>query len=134
MLRALLAERFSLKLHRERRPHAFYALVPSAGGPKNLKPAAEGCRPKRNTDFIRLCGYTMEQFAQFLNDRSNRTVVDMTDITGKFDIELPIGQSEASDFYAVVASIGKNLGLRIDARNGQIEVLVVDDVEKPSEN
>ena len=133
MLRALLAERFNLKLHRERRPHAFYALVPSAEGPK-LKPAAEGCKPKRSSDFIQVCGYTMERFAQFLDDRSDRTVVDMTDITGKFDLELPIDQSEAGDFYAVVASVRKHLGLRIDARNDQIEVLVVDHVEKPSAN
>jgi hypothetical protein len=133
MLRALLAERFSLKLHREQRPHAFYALAPSAGGPK-LKPAAEGCRSRSSANSIQLCGYTMEKLAHFINFRSDRTVVDMTDITGEFDIELPIDRSEAQDFDAVVASVRHNLGLRIDARKGQIEVLVVDHVEKPTAN
>src|ERR1035438_5706398 len=34
MLRALLAERFHLTLHRETRDYSYYALVPAKGGPK----------------------------------------------------------------------------------------------------
>ncbi len=132
MLQALLAERFSLKLHRERRPLAFYALVPLASGPK-LKPAATDCRPTRSSDFIQICGYTMEQLAHFLNDRSDRPVVDMTHISDRFDIEIPIDKG-SYDLSAIVASIRKNLGLRIQARRDQIEVLVVDHAEKPSAN
>ncbi|MDQ6759493.1 MAG: TIGR03435 family protein [Acidobacteriota bacterium] len=134
MLRALLAERFSLKIHREQRPLALYALVPSADGPK-LKPAATGCSPKRSSDLIQLCGYTMEQLAHFLNDRADRNVIDMTHISGRFDIEIPIDQEGYGyNFSALVASIRKNLGLRVEARRDQIEVLVVDHVEKPSAN
>jgi uncharacterized protein (TIGR03435 family) len=132
MLRALLAGRFSLKLHREQRPLALYALVPSAGGPK-LKPATTGCSPTHSSDSIQKCGCTMEQLAHILNDKCDRPVVDMTHISGRFDIEIPIDQ-EGFDFDSLVASIRNNLGLRIEARRDQIEVLVVDHVEKPSAN
>jgi uncharacterized protein (TIGR03435 family) len=132
MLRALLAERFSLKLHREQRTLALYALVPSAGEPK-LKPAIAGCVPKYSSYSRQLCGCTMEQLAHILNDKCDRPVVDMTHISGRFDIEIPIDQ-EGYDFDALVASIRNNLGLRIEARRDQIEVLVVDHVEKPSAN
>jgi uncharacterized protein (TIGR03435 family) len=132
MLRALLAERFGLKLHRERRLLSFYALVPLASGPK-LKPAAMACKPMRTPDSAQFCGFTMEQLAHFLNDQSDRPVVDMTHISDRFDIEIPIDKNRY-DLSAIVASIRKNLGLRIEARRDQIEVLVVDHVEKPSAN
>ncbi len=132
MLRALLAERFSLKLHGERRPLAFYALVPLTSRTK-LKPAATDCRPTRSSDFIQKCGFTMEQLAHFLNDESDRPVVDLTQMSDRFDIEIPIDKG-SSDFSAIIASIRKNLGLRIEARRDQIEVLVVDHAEKPSAN
>jgi uncharacterized protein (TIGR03435 family) len=41
MLRALLAERFGLALHREKREESVYALVVSKGGLKKMKPATE---------------------------------------------------------------------------------------------
>ena len=133
MLRGLLADRFNLKLHRERRPFASYALVTFGGSPK-LRPATDGCRPQRSVDFIQLCGYTIEQFAQFLTTRSDKIVVDMTDIIGKFDIELPLDQSQSRDFSALAASVSQNVKLKIEPRNDQIDVLVVDHVERPSAN
>jgi len=89
--------------------------------------------PTRSSDFIQICGYTTEQLARLLNDKSDQPVVDMTQISDKFDLEIPMDKG-SYDFSAITGSIRKNLGLRIEARKDQIEVLVVDHAEKPSIN
>ena len=111
MLRSLLADRFGLKLHTERREAPVYDLTVSKGGSK-LKPFAEGsCVPndppqpaptpgqKRpiycgsfsmglNAGNLTLDVYkrTIPEFARQLH--LDRPVTDKTDISGLFDFHL----------------------------------------------
>jgi uncharacterized protein (TIGR03435 family) len=133
MLRALLADRFHLTLHRDRSALSYYALT-AVNGAAKLKPAAEGCKPQRNPELLDACGQTMEQLARFLIAHADRPVVDMTGISGKFDYEIPISRAEPIDFRALAASLQEHLKLKLEARNGPIEILVVDHVERPSTN
>jgi uncharacterized protein (TIGR03435 family) len=99
--------------------------------------------PARNT--------TIAEFASHLTNRGvlDRPVVDKTGITGKYDFDLewaddetqfggkgrkrasPDDGSEKPDFFA---AIQQQLGLRLDATKGLIDVLVIDKVERPTEN
>lgn len=133
MLRALLSDRFRLKVHRENRQLVFLALVPAKNGTK-LKPASEGCKPHSGPSLMALCGQTMEQLAKYLNTSADQQVLDMTGLSGKFDYEIPIDRAE-SDFGAAVRSaVQEYLGLKLESRKGPVEMLVVDHVEAPSEN
>jgi uncharacterized protein (TIGR03435 family) len=129
MLRALLRDRFALSLHRENRNASYYALVPAKGGPK-LTPAAEGCKPRGSPEVMMVCGRTMAQIAGYLNLYADRPVLDMTGISGKFDYEIPV----ATDFATVRANVQERLKLSLESRQGPVEFLVVDHVERPSEN
>lgn len=132
MLRALLAERFHLKLHRENRELAYYALVPAKNGPKLEH--VESCKPHRGSDRLTVCGQTMDMLARNLNARADRLVMDMTGFTGKFDYEIPFDPSDPDFQSTTQASTLEQLKLKLEPRKGPVECLVVDHVEKPSEN
>src|ERR1017187_1297466 len=108
MLRALLAERFKLKAHRETKEQTVYALVVAKGGPK-LKKAADAGDAKLGPDgkprptgpgvvsmamngpttiHVELRRTTMPLLSEFLSNQLHRPVVDETAITGNYDIDL----------------------------------------------
>jgi uncharacterized protein (TIGR03435 family) len=85
-----------------------------------------------------LLGATMEQIARTLG-ASGRPVVDKTGLTDKFDfhIEFAPDDAEPSDDAdappSIVAAL-QQLGLKLEPAKGPREFLVIDHVERPSEN
>ncbi len=135
MLRALLRERFHLSVHRENRELSYYALVTAKDGPK-LTPAAATCKPQPHPPLERItvCGTTMASVARNLNSYTDRPVLDMTGVTTKFDYDIPIDTTGGSFGDAVTAAIQAQLKIRLESRKGPMEVVVIDHVERPSEN
>jgi uncharacterized protein (TIGR03435 family) len=86
---------------------------------------------------------SMATLAILVSTDADRKVVDRTGLSGVFDIHLPLlieslGDStdrpaSADTFNALRVSIQK-LGLKIEPAKGQIESLIVDRAEQPSEN
>jgi len=133
MLQALLADRFGLKLHRESREMSFYALLPGKNGPK-LTPAVDGCKPHGVMGLVSTCNQTTEQLAKLLSVYAHRRVVDMTGLSGNFDVEIPFDASGGDMGGAIVAGAQEHLGLKLESRKGPTEVIVVDHVEAPPDN
>ncbi|PYT28844.1 MAG: hypothetical protein DMG57_13510 [Acidobacteria bacterium] len=95
-------------------------------------------------------GSTLTEFAQLLDLVLDRPVIDNAGITGKFDIHLEFAISEATPRFlpggdladqAGPASAGpsvftaiQQLGLKLEPTQGPREFLVIDHVERPSEN
>jgi uncharacterized protein (TIGR03435 family) len=86
-------------------------------------------------------GLTMKFLASALSGVTGRTVVDHTDLEGPFDFELryapPAGGAEPpppSDQPSVFTAVQEQLGLKLEAANEPIEVLVIDQVSMPTEN
>ena len=74
---------------------------------------------------------------------TGRPVEDKTGLTGKYDVTIrkPVPQPHAQQ--AVIsppdpepspASIADQLGLKLEPSKGQVEILVIDHVERPSQN
>jgi uncharacterized protein (TIGR03435 family) len=116
LARAVLAERFAFKAHRETRERPVFALVRArrdgALGPR-LRRSGTDCAalaleagssgapwPPRSADGRILCGlqtqgstltaggYPMSEFQRFLTGQTQRTVIDRTGLTGAWDFEL----------------------------------------------
>jgi uncharacterized protein (TIGR03435 family) len=99
MLQALLAERFKLALHRDKKEHAILALVAAKSGPK-LKPAevkaGESKAPRGNMQImmspngahLKAPSATLAVLAEMISRFSERPVVDMTGIEGQYDFDL----------------------------------------------
>jgi uncharacterized protein (TIGR03435 family) len=146
MMQALLAERFKLAVHRETRELPMYALVAAKGGHKiHLveAPAVFGQTPFSVPAPGRLIGtqVTAEMLAKVLSDQLGRSVQDQTGLRGAFDFKLewqPDTSEATVDSRAgssLFTAIQEQLGLKLEARRGPVEVLVIDHIESaPTEN
>jgi uncharacterized protein (TIGR03435 family) len=140
-LQSLLADRFHLKYHRETKEFPVYWLVAAKNGIKLTPHTGEGQEGhSSNGDGIneRMTGtkLSMPAFASFLASRLDRPVIDHTGIKGEFDIRLEWSPDQSSDAPrpSVFTALQEQLGLRLEANKGPVEILVVDSVETPSEN
>jgi uncharacterized protein (TIGR03435 family) len=155
MLQTLLADRFQLTFHTEQKDFPFYALTVDKSG-AGLKESPAATDPQTALinvvypgDFIRLPARnaTMTQFAAMLQRAVlDRPVLDKTGLTGKYDFDLE-WTPDNSQFGGVMPPIkpdnsGKpnlfealqQLGLKLESRKGPVPVIVIDHVERPSEN
>jgi uncharacterized protein (TIGR03435 family) len=94
----------------------------------------------------RLFGVTMPGLSTFLSNMAGRPIHDKTGLAGKYDItyelELPptaqegAGMAVSPDFFSsqIFSIVQDQLGLRLRAAKGLVESLVIDHVERPSEN
>ena len=145
MLQNLLAERFQLVAHRQKKEMAAYALVVAKGGPKAMK-LSEVSGSNTNSNGLKLTAHpaSMEILAAFLSRQVDMPVVDETDLKGNFDFTLEwsterMQQKADADGTALAvptlfAALPQQLGLRLESRKVPIDILVIDRAEKPSEN
>lgn len=146
MLQRMLAERFQLKLHRETRPLSVYALIVT--NPPKIKEITKeqyDSQPRyaRMPDGIpETMMVTMPHFAYTLRLRVDRPVLDETKLTGYYEMATPEwmqpGQARSADSVEMQAQVFSEVesrdGLKLEARKAPFEVLVIDQVERPSPN
>jgi uncharacterized protein (TIGR03435 family) len=154
-LRALLADRFQLIAHTEKRPRPVYALELSRPDGKlgpGLKPSTADCsfaavdhQPKRTGCGVRGStgnwggslggtGKTLSEIADALGDHgADRPVVDKTGRSGQYDFELRWSNNPSpdTDEVSLVTALREQLGLALVADTAPVDVLVIDHIEKP---
>jgi uncharacterized protein (TIGR03435 family) len=135
-MQALLAERFKLAVHRETRELPLYALVAAKGGPKfSLAPAPAvfGQTPFNMPAPGQLTGTQVSaaMLCKVLSGQLNKTVQDHTGLTGAFDFKLEWQPENmpATGAPSLFTALQEQLGLRLEARKGPVEVLVIDRIE-----
>ena len=151
---SLLAERFKLAIHSESREMPVYELIVAKSGPKLTAAAADDGKGPRGMRMRRGqfegMGATLSMLAQALSDATGRKVIDKTGITGNHDFKLewtpepgqmappPGGGNEPPppdpSGPSIFTAIEEQLGLKLRAAKGPVEVLVIDHAEKPSAN
>ena len=154
MLRALLKERFGLGFHREKKEFSLYALEVAKGGPKLKASASADVPPTVGPGVVYpqkivLPGRnaTLGELASlFQRAILDRPVVDETGLSGRYDFDLAWAPDETqfggdvpkapetAVALPLFEAIQQQMGLRLEAKRGLVDTLVVDRVEKPSEN
>jgi len=154
MLQTMLADRFKLVVHRTTKETPVYELVVAKGGPKfaEIKPDAPlptgmtlpgGGIIVPGNGAPHFYNFTMGLLAAALSENNSRTVVDKTGLTGRYDIAMPNpermthgGEDGAApaDPEAERMDMVKSLGLELKPAKEEVETLVIDHVEKPTEN
>ena len=146
MLRALLADRFKLVLHREQRVLTVLALVTSKNGPK-FREAADGSSGSNNRVALGVIisnRITMSVLATLLSRFLREPVLDETDLNGPYDIRLEwtsenrpsIGYTATTeppstpDHPSIYVAVQEQLGLKLERRKGPLDVLVVDHADR----
>jgi uncharacterized protein (TIGR03435 family) len=146
MEQALLAERFRLKVHFEMREMPVYSLVVAKGGAK-LTPARDG-EVSRLSSVGKGRGHevtgqavTLEQLVHspFMTIDGHQ-VVDETGLTGGYDFTLDwtpasvMAGGGSDDAPGIFTAIQEQMGLRLVPSKAQVEVVVIDHIERPSAN
>ena len=147
MLRTLLTDRFRLKAHMEPRQIPLYALVPARDDRRlgsQLRPSTLDCATARCTASvlsgkIQTHGYSMKQVAQLLTENSDRMVVDRTGLEGVYDLELAWTPDTGADVVTrdapgLFTALVEQLGLKLQPAIGPVDVLVIDSIQRPTED
>jgi uncharacterized protein (TIGR03435 family) len=155
MCQKLMADRFQLKLHHESRELPAYVLSVAKGGPKLGKNASGQPGPGRVQMVVAKPGMltfaaknaTMMEFSMALQQAVlDRPVLNRTELEGRYDFTIsfaptgtefggrmnlpPSDDTPAESLFAAV----QRFGLKLEAEKTQVDVIVIDHVEKPSEN
>jgi len=155
MLQTLLADRFQLKAHWEMKEVPIYTLVVGKNGPRFKLSSTGPCAghpnaavafsmssdpggQRRGGGSLASCKgvTTMQQLAQSLSRDTDRPVVDRTGIEGgqMFELEWSGDGPNQSDAPSLFTAVQEQLGLKLDATRAVLEVLVIDNVQRPTEN
>jgi uncharacterized protein (TIGR03435 family) len=141
VLQAMLANTFHLEAIRGVREGKVYLLLPAKGGAK-VKASNDG-QPPSPAELSRghIAGHDMlmKSLVSLLTQKFGTTVIDKTGLTGKYDITLnwdPTADqaSTTGDGTTLQAALKEQLGLRLEAGTGPVEILTVQRMERPAEN
>jgi bla regulator protein blaR1 len=146
-IRALLADRFLLKVHRETKELPVYALAIAKNGTK-IQSAADEDVTRTSLTTRRGDGGKTEvtgtrvpvaSLVKTLSSQVGRPVLDQTGLAGnynfKFSFAPDLGQpATETDGPSIFTALQEQLGLRLEAQKGPVEVLVIDSAQKASEN
>src|SRR5579863_1745426 len=157
LLRRLIEERFQLKIQRKSKKLAAYALVLTKTGSK-LKPHAadSDLRPTARFGFgsASFVNMPIADLARQLTLDLGRPVLDRTGLTGSYDFTLEWapasneGGAEAfglppraeppspvdSNKPSLFTALEEQLGLKFKSTKSPVDILVIDHVERPSDN
>lgn len=154
MFQNLLVDRFKLKFHYDTKVLPEYALVVDKSGSKmaenhNLEHFDIPIQPTGFGSF-QATHCSMSYLSWSLSQLLNKPVVDQTSLTGFYDFKLEftpeIPQAALDRLQAegrtlpptngpdLFTAVKEQLGLKLDSQKGPVQVMVIDHLEKPSEN
>jgi len=161
VLRAVLADRTRLMVHRTTQSLSVYALVVADGGPKllaaqpedsgNVTPGSDGHSPMgmhrmrmqmggEQVVGMSAQGVSTTDFAQQLSRQLGSAVVDKTNLKGNYDFNLnwasdaKENSSESGPASQLFTALPEQLGLKLEPQTAPMEVLVIDHISQPTEN
>jgi uncharacterized protein (TIGR03435 family) len=150
MLEGLLIERFHFVVHRETRTVAEgYTLTVAKGGPKLVQAKPDGpesdsaefddgyviaTSPAADSILLRGDNASMLQLAEWLQRMIGTSVLDRTNLAGRYDFELACTSEGAQSSPYLLASCVKRVGLVMGKYKGPVEFLVIDHVGTLVEN
>ena len=159
-LQTLLADRLKLKVHFETRQEPVFAIVIARNGPKLTSVSSAerqqgpGIYVKYNGQGAQMIarGATLGDLAKWLtgySEMGGQTVVDQTGLTPRYDFvlnwtrERALTSGEQNGELETPAATGgpslftalqEQLGLKLVKIRGTVEIIVVDSIERPTEN
>jgi uncharacterized protein (TIGR03435 family) len=170
MLQSLLADRFQLTTHLEKKDLPAYELALDKNGPK-IQPSSTTAAPSSGPSDARIrdrsvmpppgmlrmgtgemaaSQMSLDALLRFISTTLGRPVIDRTGLTGSFDVRLrwSPGPGESGPFDtnatgltdadpdrpSFVTAVHEQLGLKLELVKGPVDVLVIDRIEKPSED
>jgi uncharacterized protein (TIGR03435 family) len=153
-MRTLLTERFNLRARIEQREVPIFNLVVAREdgrlGPDLKRPAVEcgvssgpGCGISAGPAGLRATAAPLSALANFMWVSAGRPVIDRTGLVGNYQFMLVYrpenGRPRPADAPpderpTLVTALQEQLGLRLEPDRGLMDHLIVESIERPSEN
>ena len=139
MWRALLADRFQLKVHSETRTMPVFQLVIAKGGSKMKESSAdEESQEIWERGKVSAKGANIGDLATALSGTVGRLVIDDSGLKGKYDFTLEWTPDELDSSTgtkpSIFTALQEELGLKLVSKRGPVNVVVIDHLERPSPN
>ena len=161
MIQKLLADRFQLAFHYEKRELPIYAITVAKDGPTLAPSATDPDEPGRfqwqhRLGDLRVTNMTIAEFVVwFQKTVTDKPLIDRTGLTGRYDFTLTWtpGESEFPQFRrtggfnptptstdnskappGLYKAFEEQLGLKLQSMKGPVNIMVIDHAEKPSPN
>ena len=152
MVRELLADRFQLTTHRETKQMRVYLLVVGKNGPRlTLHNDGTGAGTRKGCGHLAGTRLTMDVLATVLSRDLETDALNRTGLPGKYDFQLdwtpdsgpcrvaadtPGGSAAAdpSGLPSLYTALQQQLGLKLEPSKGPVDTLILNRVERPSEN
>ena len=154
MVQKLIADRFGLIFHHDKKELSVYVLSVAKTGAKLTKTESQEGHPGfglRGLGAITVHDASMSDFAAMMQETvMDRPVIDQTGLAGRYDFtlnwtpddsqfggmaaKLPPPADNASPPPNLYTAIQEQIGLKLDATKAPTDVMVIDHVQKPSEN
>jgi len=147
MLRAMLADRFKLRIHPEVRASAVYEFFTTPRTAKLMTPFLGDIAKTLSTcvAFPSTAGQEMNSkgcpfsiLLSSLRQELGSPVVDHTGLSGNYAFDIKWGGSKSSDredtYPNLLFAIREQLGLEVKRAKGTVTVWVVDHIERPTPN
>jgi uncharacterized protein (TIGR03435 family) len=154
MVQKLIADRFRLTFHRDKRELSVYVLSVARTGAKLTKSENQDGHENfglRGLGAITVRTATMSNFAAMMQETvMDRPVIDQTGLAGRYDFtlnwtpddsqfggmggKLPPPTDNTNPPPNLYTAIQEQIGLKLEATKALTDVMIIDHVEKPSEN
>jgi len=146
MVQKLLAERFHFQSKREQRELSVYAITVAKSGAKIAKSSGDpnGIPDQTgygrgNQQVMKFTNNSMSDLALGMQGFMDKPVVDNTGLTGRYDFTLTwtpevTAANEPNAAPGVFTAFQEQLGLKLQLTKEPAGVLVVERIERPSEN
>jgi uncharacterized protein (TIGR03435 family) len=153
MLQTLLADRFKVVVHSEKREQPAYDLVIAKGGPKlrETDPSFTSQNLNGRSGNLVAEGLPMSAWAASLSRQLGRSVIDKTGLSGRYDFKLTYTPEAQECVFgrtvtpqelpppdpnavSIFTALQEQIGLKLEATKTVVDVLVIDHVEKPDAN
>ena len=161
MIQKLLADRFHLVFHYEKRELSVYAITVAKDGPRLTPSAASANDPEsfrwhNRLGDLRIKNMTVAEFVVwFQKNVTDKPLIDRTGLTGRYDFALTWtpGESEFPQFRRTCGfnpsptaddnlkappnlykAFQEQLGLKLQSIRAPVDIMVIDHAERPSPN
>jgi uncharacterized protein (TIGR03435 family) len=156
-LQTLFMDRLKLAVHHETKELPVYVLVAARSGPKLKEsgvpsesgPAPKGPMIRFDHGMLTATAAPLSMFIETLSNQTGRVVLDKTGLRGNYDFELHWTPDESQDQVfkgatpapaadatgpTLFTALQEQLGLKLESQKSPLDVVVIDHIEKPSEN
>jgi uncharacterized protein (TIGR03435 family) len=146
MLQKLLATRFGLQMHPDKRELSVYAITIAKGGPKLEKSKSDpDTLPDQSghgmgsAQTMKFTNDSMADFAQTMQLMVDRPVIDQTNLSGRYDFTLlwtpdTLRAAEPDAPPGLFTAVQEQLGLKLEATRAPTDVFVIDAATRPTQN